>query len=41
VELGNSITDQIEDQSENGHVRKAHDITNLVELALTRSLFHK
>jgi len=41
VELRNSITDQREDQSENWHVRKTQGITNLVELALARSLFHK
>ena len=33
--------DQLVDQSENWLARKTHDITNLVELALTRALFHK
>ena len=33
--------DQLEDHSENWHVKKVQDIANLVELALTRSLFHK
>ena len=41
VELRNSIMNQLDDQSENWHVEKAQDITNLVEFALTRSLFHK
>ena len=33
--------DQLEDQPETWHARKTQDINNLVELALTRSLFHK
>ena len=41
VKLRTSFMDQLEDQSENWHIRKTQDITNLVELVLARSLFHK
>lgn len=41
VKLSHSIVDQDGDQPENWQVEKAQDICYLVELALTRTLFHK
>ena len=39
--LGLTNVDQHGDLPENWQVKKAQEISNLVELSLTRSLFHK